>query len=278
MTEPVLRTALPRPELPLFDIHVHLGPSDSGELYYPDLAPGEYRDHMKAANVARACVFPPYQVAGYQEANARIQEACAGDDGLLPFARLGGPHQPLTTLAPWMIRRKIRGLIRPRTADRTDLTGFAGVKLLPHLDGLPDDADLERISDLGLPIVIHGGSHSPAGWIERAVVRKVRVPVVVAHLGAFPCDEAQLRAAVDLARRHDRVYLDTSAALLAEFLRYAVERVPEKLVFGSDCPAVHPLVAWYHVASAVRRDADLERIARGTAREIFAGRPEGEGW
>ena len=269
---------LSKPPFPLIDVHVHLGPSDTGEVYYPHLSGDEYLGLMDAARVEQACAFAPLRTDGYQAANVSLKTWSASINGRVrAFARLGGRAVPMTEPELWLLRRKASSLLRRRPPDfdyLEDLGSFAGVKLAPHLDGLPSDAVFAYIAELALPVLVHAGRYSPPRWIERVILPKVRGPVILAHLGAFPCVEPMLREAVDMAQHHPNVYLDTSGAWISSFIRYAAERVPEKLLFGSDAPLAHPLVAWHHVASVVRDEHLLERIGRGTARELFGWEPD----
>ena len=269
---------LSKPPFPLVDVHVHLGPSDTGEVYYPHLSSDEYLGLMDAAHVEQACAFAPLRTGGYQAANMSLKTWAASTNGRVrAFARLGGRAVPMTEPELWLLRRKASSLLRGRPPDLDyldDLGGFAGVKLAPHLDGLPSDAVFAYIAELALPVLVHAGRYSPPRWIERTILPKVRGPVILAHLGAFPCVEPMLRDAVEMARRHARVYLDTSGAWISAFIRYAAEQVPEKLLFGSDAPLAHPLVAWHHVASVVRDEHVLERIGQGNAREGFGWEPD----
>lgn len=275
MSTPLFVDRLRPPDFELFDCHVHIGPSDSGELYYPELTGEEYTELMAAAGVARAFAFAPMRYGGYRDANRSLHAWAARTGGrILPFARLGGPGAPVTRPELWMVRRKAVSIVQSRPV-ALDMEGpetlddFAGVKLLPHLDGLPDSATFEAIAARGLPVLVHSGLHCPPAWILRHVVPRVRGPVILAHLGAFPFEESLLRDAVAIAARHDLVYLDTSGAWHSEFLRYAAARVPEKVLFGSDAPLSHPLVAWYHLASVVEHEAVLQRIGWSNAREAF---------
>ncbi|MEE8600443.1 amidohydrolase family protein [Euzebya tangerina] len=283
MSEPpavtVLRPDLAPPATPLFDVHVHVGPSDTGELFYPNMQPSEWETIIASGGVARSCVFPPLRDS-YLRANEALADWAAGTGGaVLPVARLGG-EIPWTTHQLWQLRRKLRGKLSIRRPDVGDLSRFAGVKLLPHLDGLPDDATFNRINELGLPIIVHGGIHVTAEWIESEVVSRTTGPVIIAHLGAFPAGDHELVQAVTVARRHERVYLDTSGVWLAAFLTYAAEKVGEKLVFGSDAPLTHPLVAWHHLRVAVQDDALLEQIGWYTPCRLFGIDPDDrpDGW
>ncbi len=256
----------------LFDCHAHVGASDTGELYYGHLTGAEYLRLMRQAGVERAIVFPPLQANGYAAANQGLLAWCATTGGQVrPLARVGGRHIGLTEPQAWLLRRKLRRMVGARPDDLAldDLPRYAGIKLLPHLDGVPGPDVFARVAELGLPVLTHAGHYVPAGWIERAILPQVRTKLVLAHLGAFPDRQAELEAAVALAARDDRVYLDTSGIWIADFLAYAVERVPGKLLFGSDCPLTPPAVAWQLLASVVRDPGLRARIGHEAAQEVF---------
>ena len=190
--------------------------------------------------------------------------------------RLGGRAGPRPFTEFWQVRKAVRVKLKPPPAGEglapdDELSAYAGVKLIPHLNGLPAPATFRRINDARLPVLIHCGVHSPPAWMEKAVLPQLPdVPIILAHLGNFPGDASLVEDAVALAGRVERVHLDTSAAWLASFITYAAARVPGKVLYGSDAPLVHPTVAWEHVASAVADDAVLERIAWRNAAAVFA--------
>ncbi len=270
------REAFLPPPFPLIDVHLHLGESDTGEIYYPPLLGDEVLELMDAAHIERTCAFAPARTDGYRAANDALAAWCAGTGGRVrAFARIGGAEQPVTEPALWLVRRKLRRAVterrRPRPSDLgpDGLARFDGVKLLPHLDGMPSDDVFDEIARRRLPVLIHGGKYSSPRWIEKAVLPRVPGPLIVAHLGAFPAEEALLPDALDLAERYPNVWLDTSGAWVSDFIRHAVRRVPRKILFGSDAPLAHPLAAWQHVSSIVTDDAVLERIGRQNALDLF---------
>jgi len=266
----LLRADLEPPPHELVDVHVHLGGSDSGELFYPRLPGQEWLELAEPARVTTAFAFPPL-LAHYRKANEELAAWAATTNGAVrPFARLGGTDIPWTTHQLWQLRRKLRNRWTQREDDiGDDISIYSGIKLLPHLDGLPSNEVFDRINAANIPIVIHGGIHVPPAWIEKAILPRTTGIVIVAHLGAFPAGDRELEDALDLARRHERVYLDTSGVWLAAFLSHAADRVGDKLVFGSDAPLTHPLVAWHHLRCAVPDDDLLERIGWRTATELF---------
>lgn len=256
----------------LFDMHVHIGASDTGQLYYGNLSGEEYLDLATDAGVTEALVFPPTLETGYRNANLALAQWCERTGrGMRPLARVGGTRIGWTEPEFWLLRRKLRRLIGSRPPDilPDELGRFAGLKLLPQLDGLPSDEIFAAARERRLPVLTHGGKYVGADFIERAILPKIEGTLVIAHLGAFPDRERELGAALDLARRDDRVYLDTSGIWIADFLRLAVARVPEKLVFGSDCPLTHPRVAWNAVEALLPDDTTREAVAWRTAEAIF---------
>lgn len=257
-----------RPEQ-LFDVHVNLGVTDTAGIGYGRLQPAEYQSFMDRSGIARACVFPPL-MADYHTANLELRDwALDNEPRALVFARLGGADGPRPVRRFWQARQALGARLKGTAASVPDLEGFAGVKMIPHLSGLPGDETMRAINAAKLPVLIHAGAHSTPSWIEKTVIPRLRGPVILAHLGAYPTEAGLLTDAVDLARRNARVYLDTSGVWVSEFLRYAAQRVPEKMLFGSDAPLAHPDVAWLQLASAIRCDKTLDAIGWTNAAALF---------
>ncbi len=269
----LFRTASLPPRFSLFDIHVHIGASDTDDIFYPHLSGAEYLEHMSASGITGACVFAPYRANGYCHANEELLSWSTRTHGRIkPFARLGGTHQPIPVPETWLVRRRIESWFRKRARDIKSLdrlSAFAGIKLLPQLDGLPDTDTFEAIKALKLPVLVHGGTHCPPRFIAREILPKIGGPLIIAHCGSFPGDDRAFFDAVKLARVRKNVYLDTSGVPVSEFIRYAAAHVPDKLLFGSDAPLSHPLVAWHQVAATVHDDTLLEKIGGRTARELL---------
>ena len=125
-----------------------------------------------------------------------------------------------------------------------------------------------------MPLLIHSGANCPPRWIEKHILPHVKSPVIFAHMGAWPCAMEMLIEAVEMARRYPNVYLETSGVWIGNFITYAAERVPEKILFGSNAPMCEPAVQWGHVAASVREDRVLEDIAYKTAERVFGPRME----
>ena len=255
------------------DAHVHIGASDTGQIYYGTLSGDEWLSLADHAGIERAVVFPPTMEAGYAASNAALREwGAAQGDRIRVLARLGGKRLPISEPRPWLIRRALRRRIGRRAPDLepgTLSSGFAGVKLLPQLDGLPGRATFAEIADLRLPVLSHAGRFVPASWLARHVLPRTTGPVVLAHLGAFPAEAGLMEEALALAEAEPRVHLDTSGIWEVPLLARALDRVPRKLLFGSDCPLTHPAAAWGQIDRLVADPALKRRIGGELALEIF---------
>ncbi len=241
--------------------------SDGAQVLLP---PAEAERLLREAGVARALACPP-GAEHYAATNAAMLAASRTSGGLLlPAARLGG-RVPLVTRSPWAARRALRSRAVARPPDATDLTGYAAVSLAPHLDGVPDETLMAQVRERRIPVVVHAGAACPPAWVARHLLPRLPgVPVVLAHLGALPASATDLADAVALARE-GKVYLDTAAAWLAEFVALAVREAPGRVMFASAAPYLSPRVAWAHVAAAVTDDVLLEHVALGAAQEVFGG-------
>ena len=179
---------------------------------------------------------------------------------------------PLGNARAALARRRARdgAVARALLEEPTLLDGFAGVKLMPQATGLPGEEVLDVLARSGLPLLVHAGILCPPRWLERHLLPRFAGPVILAHLGSWPCSADDLADAVALAGRDARVHLETSGANIGNFVRHAAERVPEKLLFGSNRPMCPPAVQFAHVAASVHDDDTLRALASGNARRLFA--------
>ncbi len=255
-----------RPDHPLYDVHVHFGSSDVSDLVYSHLGGTTYLPIMERCGIALANAFAPYRTRGYKQVNVENLAFCQeqSSDKVRPFCRVGGRRTVWTTKRPWQLRVKAARMVRGYPDDTeggpAGIEPFAGVKLLPLVDGLPSAAYFEAIADLKKPVLVHGGNWCSPAFIEAEIIAKLpdSHPIVIAHLGAFPMQENLYKQALDVLDRRPNVVLDTSGVLVSSILKHAVDHVGQRLVFGSDCPLTHPAVAWAQLA-AVTDDAGLLR-------------------
>src|SRR5690606_39881383 len=117
--------------------------------------------------------------------------------------------------------------------------GFKGVKLHPWMTGFPIHSEMvhpvmERIARYGVPVIVHSGTPP---WSEPLQIAEMAgahpdVPIILAHMGIIDL----WKEAIDAARRHPNIWLET-AGTPGSAIRIAVEELgPERVVFGSDSP------------------------------------------
>src|SRR5205814_3246041 len=92
---------------------------------------------------------------------------------------------------------------------------------------------------LGVPIL-----YDVVGEVSQVELFATEYPTVnfiIPHLGSFADDWRAQVALIDHLVRHPNVYTDTSGVRRFDILQQAVRRAgPQKVLFGSDGPWLHP--------------------------------------
>ena len=102
----------------LIDAHVHIGASDTGQVYYGTLSGPEWLGLAESAGISRAVAFAPMMEAGYAAANAALLDWAGAQGGRVRvLARLGGARLPLAEPRPWLVRRALRRRLGRRPSD-----------------------------------------------------------------------------------------------------------------------------------------------------------------
>ena len=126
--------------------------------------------------------------------------------------------------------------------------GFCGVKLHPLFHAfLPDDESVHPImaeaQKLDVPVFIHSG-HPPFSlpWsIGELAERFPEVRIVMIHMGHG--HGVYIQSAIDTAKRHPNIFLETSGMPMHTKIKEAYEQVGEtRVLYGSDIPFHHPSV------------------------------------
>jgi predicted TIM-barrel fold metal-dependent hydrolase len=248
------------------------------------VAPDRLERELHQAGVVRAVVAPrgrrPETLAadgGYLAANNAVARLCV-DRPFVPFARIagardvGGAGSRLRNLAA---RRK------PWHADPEDVERYAygdrfeGFVLDPAGDGLPDEAVLSGLADVGLPVRVHATPSFPPRAVERALLG-YEFPVVLAGFGGYPLDRDRMADAVDLLDAHDSLYLDTAAVRFRDVLERALREHPDRVLFGSDAPAVHPSVGVMELLTLSVPEDAMRRAFEGNPTRVVPPLGPGE--
>jgi predicted TIM-barrel fold metal-dependent hydrolase len=254
-----------RVDLPLIDIHTHIGrlPGVVGEAFTPEdlcyIAAHEGALFMLASSASVATVS---QSLGTAEAVAMVKRhgECLG--GMLWL----NPHDP-------------RCFADVPTAVEH---GFLGIKIHPQLDNYAvDEQALSQVfscaREHGWPILTHTGNDGTpisADKYEPLIRAYPEVTLILAHLRL---------EAIPLARRYDNVYLDTTYVdpMMVEIGVAAAGA--DKILFGSDAAegfdVGHPVArarpprSYAGLIAAIRQrgvsEAELVKITYLNARRLF---------
>ncbi len=204
--------------------------------------------HAEEAGIDKTIIFP-IEKPTYQKANeeiARIVERYPGKFiGLAkhdPGAEAGKIERLLT--------REVREL------------GLKGLKL--HKP--PTREMLDVVAALKIPVLFHPPKVADFHMIASAYPQ---ITFIMAYLGSFSSQNwSEHLAAIEVAKRHPNVYLETSSVILWRYLEMAAREIPEKLIFGSDGPDGDPRVE-IHKVRLMKLPKDLERkVLGGTVQRL----------
>lgn len=138
--------------------------------------------------------------------------------------------------------------------------GFRGIKAHRH-DGPLTREICEVARRLRIPVLYDVMGEVAA--VELFATEYPEVDFIVPHLGSFADDWRAQQAMADQLERHPNVYADSSGVRRFDLLAAAVERAgPDKLLFGSDGPWLHPGVELAKV-QALGLPPDAERLVLG---------------
>ena len=252
------------------DVHVELEPDESRRRRDAGDPEGVERE-LHQAGVVRALVFPGDREGSYLKANNAVARLSVGRP-FVALARISGARDPGRGAGSRL--RNIAASRDDRHTSPEDVEQyayddrFAGFKLHPARDGLPDAEVLEQFGEVGLPVLTHGGEGFPPEAIETSLL-EYDFPVVISHFGGYPLDADRMGQAIDLLDSYDGCYLDTSFVRLRDPLERALMEHPDRVLFGSGAPSAHPNVAIMEILTLdVPEDAMRKVFSKNPARVV----------
>lgn len=232
----------------IIDCHCHVGTADGMSAPWNTHAPIEaHLERARVAGIARTVVFAIHN-QGYERANAEVAEMVAQHPNeLIGFARV---H-------PVVDKGRIHALVETAVRD----FGFRGLKVHGG-DALPTREVCEAARAFRLPVLVDIIDQPNA--IEMCAAAYPDVNFIVAHLGSFGGNwQVHLRT-IDQMVRFPNVYADTSGVRFFDYLEDAVRRAgPDKLIFGSDGPLLHPGIELQRVWHLNLSPADAAKVTGG---------------
>jgi len=259
----------------LVDVHARLDPTDEAEVASRgrETTPEVLERELRQAGVVRAVVSPGERPAGegYLQANNAVARLSV-DRPFLAFARINGPREPGSGTSS-----RLRNLATSRAAHHTnpdDIEQYAyddrfhGFTLAPGVDGLPDAETVAVLEEVGLPLAVHAGRTFPPSAAD--------LPVILAGFGGYPLDRGLMTDAIDLLDRYDRLYLDTAGVRFRSVLERALLEHPDRVLFGSGAPEVHPNVSVMELLTLDVPEDAMRRVFSANPSRVVAGLAPGE--
>jgi len=247
----------------IIDAHCHAGRGDGFTgPWDTEAALDRYLRRAAAAGIGHTIVFPVF-TSDYAAANARLARIVAR----LPQLLTG-----FCALHPQRDRTQLRTLI----GRAAETYGFRGIKV-HGAEAYPCRLTCALAAHYRMPILFD--IYRRTERIEMLAWQYPEVDFIVPHLGGFSDDWMTFHTVIDQLVRHPNVYADTSGVRYFDALAEAARRAPDKLIFGSDGPFLHPgvelaKVRELHLPPTPRRMVLGGRIAQLTGREdLFDNSP-----
>lgn len=202
----------------------------------------------------------------------RVRAARAGIQKTILFAAFSSDYQLANREVAAIVRRsrarylgfafvhaeRDRGRILPMVEECVTRHGFRGIKVHRH-DARISREVCEAARRFQLPIL-----YDPAGETEVAHLLADQYPdvnFILPHLGSFADDYRAQKALIDSVARYPNIYTDTAGVRRFDLLAELVQRAgPQKVIFGSDGPWLHPGVELAKVRLLGLSPADEELI------------------
>lgn len=145
--------------------------------------------------------------------------------------------------------------------------GIRGLKIHPTSiifpPHSPEVIDVVRLAgELGVPTLFHSGDEPNALPLQmgKCAAACPGSAIIVGHAGGvFFWEDA-----LDVARRHPNIYLEISGNPRPDITRKAIDAAgAERVLFGTDMPAMHPSVERRKLEAARLNDRERELVCAG---------------
>lgn len=208
----------------IVDCHCHAGPGDGFTGPWDTAAHlDRYLRRCARAGIRKSVLMPAFH-SDYTVANREIAGLLKARPGrFFGFA--------------FVHAQTDRGRVRQMLSQALD-DGLSGIKVHRH-DARISREICEAARDLQLPVLydVMGDTAS----VALLAAEFAQVNFIIPHLGSFADDWAAQSALIPHLVRYPNLYTDTSGVRRFDVLLEAVQTAgPEKILFGSDGPWLHP--------------------------------------
>lgn len=244
----------------IIDCHCHAGKGDGLSGPWDTAAPlGQYLLRAARAGIDRSVLFAAFH-SDNAAANRQVARIVASRPGrFYGFAFVNADRD------------------RGRVYDMVKLAvvryGFVGIKVHRH-DARISREVCEAAREFSLPVLYD--VMGEVSVVELLAQEYPEVAFIIPHLGSFSDDwQAQL-ALIDHLVRHPNIHADTSGVRRFDVLVQAVRRAgPEKILFGSDGPWLHPGLELAKIRALDLPPDDAQQVLGGNFLRLIArvGKP-----
>jgi uncharacterized protein len=209
----------------IVDCHCHAGQGERMTTPWNTDAPIEtYLRRARAAGIEKTIVFTLFH-EDYARANAQVARIVARyPERLIGFAFVHATRDA--------------GRIFQMVEHAVRKWSFRGIKVHGH-EAMPTREVCEVAAAFRLPLLVDITSRAEV--VDMLAPQYRRVNFIIAHLGSNTDDFRAHQQVVDQLVRYPNVFADTSAVRQFDYIVQAIKRAgPQKLLFGSDGPWLHP--------------------------------------
>ena len=231
----------------IIDCHCHAGKGDGFNGPWDTNAPlGKYLLRASRAGVDRTVLFAAFH-SDYRTANREVARIVRSrPNRFYGFAFINASSD--------------RGRVMEMVREAVESYGFVGIKTHRHNAQITREV-CESARAFSLPVIYDVVGE--VSVVELLAGEYPDVAFIIPHLGSFADDWRAQLALIDHLVRHPNIFTDTSGVRRFDLLEEATRRAgPEKILFGTDGPWLHPAVELEKVKMLNLPD-DEERLILG---------------
>ena len=240
----------------IIDAHCHYGIGDGLKGPWDTKADiSKYRQWAEDAGIEQTVVFAPFH-SNYHKANERVGRLVRKyPNRFYGFAFIHAVND--------------KGRVGAMLKMLINKYGFKGIKV--HRHDAPISREICKVaSAYNLPVLYD--VMGEVSTVELLATEYPEVNFIIPHLGSFADDWKAQLAFIPMMERHANIYTDTSGVRRFDLLQMAVERAgPQKIIFGSDGPWLHPGVELEKVFALKLEDKDNRSILSGNILRLMSG-------
>ena len=232
----------------IIDCHCHAGTGDGLTGPWDTRAPlGQYMRRAERSGITHTVLFAAFH-SDNAFANREVAEIVASrPERFYGFA----------FVHPQRDRGRVFRLVRTAVED----FGFVGIKVHRH-DARITREVCEAAVTFSLPVMYD--VMGEVSVCELLAQEYPEVSFIIPHLGSFSDDWRSQLALIDHLVRHRNIFTDTAGVRRFDLLEIAIKRAgPEKILFGSDGPWLHPAVELAKVRYLYLSSSNQNLVLRG---------------